>query len=526
MSGAALLLSLVLQVPAPNATAQASARLHDEYSAILDGEAKELKSLIDKLAGGQEKEAADELRKLLPQPAGSDGATRFVPLPEVVPAPAQGLANIPPGKWQGELEASRTRASASLFSLAEKAASARPPHLALADACLRAVIARVPAHAEARRLLGFVPYNGGWATPFAVEQFKKGKIPHPIYGWVPKGWVPHLAQGELPGRVGSGELVESWLPADQADALRRDFASGWLINTEHFAVRTNVPLSEAIAFGRQLETMHDLFESVLADVIGEQHSLAQRFKTKTAGAEKDAELYHDVSYYATRAEFVDTLKRTYRAEGDEFEQSLGFYRPPEGRTRRSRAYFFRDKDGEIDVSATLYHEVSHQLLFESGGPRPDAYKSNVGNYWVFEGLGTYFETLVVEPDEGVRLGGLVGALRESAFTNRADIYLHYQQASALTSFLMNGKQGAYREAFLDYVKDARRGMLKPGSWLSLEARLGASYGKLQVEFLDYLKAVARKPESGELQGAEMRLPAREQLSEGTLLSKSRTSRLR
>jgi hypothetical protein len=58
---------------------------------------------------------------------------------------------------------------------------------------------------------------------------------------------------------------------------------------------------------------------------------------------------------------------------------------------------------------------------------------------------------------------------------------------------MNGKHGAYREAFLDYVKDARRGMLKPGSGLSLEARLGASYGKLQLEFLDYLKSGARRP---------------------------------
>ena len=49
------------------------------------------------------------------------------------------------------------------------ALKAIPPRLALADACLRDVIARDPGHAEAHRLLGFVPHEGGWATPFAAS---------------------------------------------------------------------------------------------------------------------------------------------------------------------------------------------------------------------------------------------------------------------------------------------------------------------------------------------------------------------
>ena len=59
------------------------------------------------------------------------------------------------------------------------------------------------------------------------------------------------------------------------------------------------------------------------------------------------------------------------------------------------------------MTATLYHEVSHQLLFESAGRRTTI-ERNVGNYWVFEGLGTYFETLTAEPDGSLRIGGLVG----------------------------------------------------------------------------------------------------------------------
>ena len=76
------------------------------------------------------------------------------------------------------------------------------------------------------------------------------------------------------------------------------------------------------------------------------------------------------------------------------------------------AYFFRDPDGQLPVTATLYHEVSHQLLFETAGP--NAYTRNVGNYWVFEGLGTYFETVLPQPDGSLEVGGLAGPRIEAA----------------------------------------------------------------------------------------------------------------
>src|SRR5206468_255101 len=79
---------------------------------------------------------------------------------------------------------------------------------------------------------------------------------------------------------------------------------------------------------------------------------------------------------------------------------------------RVPAYFFRDRVGQIPEAATLYHEVSHQLLFETAGR--NAYTKNVGNYWVFEGLGTYFETVSPQPDGSLEVGGLVGPRIEEA----------------------------------------------------------------------------------------------------------------
>jgi hypothetical protein len=507
-----LVLTLTAQVPPPDAAVKVAESLRSEERAILDREAGRLKALADRLAAGGDAEAARQVRSFLPPPPEPDGALRFVPLPEVVPGRGRGLPNVPAGPrpappWRAEADAARAEAAGALLALANRAAEAVPRHYALADACLRAVIARQPDHPEARRLLGFVPYEGGWATPYAAQQFRDGKTFHRVYSWVKADWVPHLERGELPaqGRPGRREV---WLPAAEADAQRANFRPGWTIQTEHFAIKTNVPLSEAIAFGRHLETLHELFQSLLADVIGENLPLAQRFKNKALAGERSA-APHLVSYFAEKSQFVDHLRP---AQGDEIEQSLGLYLPASKGSRRGQAYFYRDRGGEIQDTATLYHEVSHQLLFESGVAGPNDYTRNVGNFWVFEGLGTYFETLSVPSEGVVHIGGLSGPrnaearktfsqpgklvplaalVRMSKDTfngNRGgNVYEHYQEAIALTCFLMNGRGGAYREGFLDYVKDACRGLIRRTAGRSLEDRLGKPYDQIQAEFLEYLK---------------------------------------
>ena len=53
------------------------------------------------------------------------------------------------------------------------------------------------------------------------------------------------------------------------------------------------------------------------------------------------------------------------------------------------------------------------------------------------------------------------ALGENAFMqDDTEIYLRYQEAMALAVFLMQWHDGTYRDAFLDYVRDAYRGRIK------------------------------------------------------------------
>ncbi len=215
---------------------------------------------------------------------------------------------------------------------------------------------------------------------------------------------------------------------------------------------------------------------------------------------------HLVCYFATKQEYGDFLTPV---EGPSIMQSLGIYIPPKpGKGRRVPAFFFRDPKGAIAASATLYHEVSHQLLFELAGPH--ACDRNAGHYWVFEGLGTYFETVVAAPDGTLRVGGLVGPrivgakirlidrqefvpterlvrLGRNEFNRDDVVHLHYAEAMALTVFLMQTRSESYRDPFLDYVKDAYRGRLRRDSGRSLDERLGIPYKTLDDQFLDFLR---------------------------------------
>ena len=172
------------------------------------------------------------------------------------------------------------------------------------------------------------------------------------------------------------------------------------------------------------------------------------------------------------------------------------------------AYFFRDPDGQLPVTANLYHEVSHQLLFETAGP--NAYTKNVGNYWVFEGLGTYFETVSPQPDGSLEVGGLVGRRIEEAIKS----LVGQGQAIPLAEFVAFDEnafnsddrdlpplpagdgpdglpdamaRGDLSRRFLDYVATPTAGGSSGARRESLEDRLGQPYATLEAQFLAFLK---------------------------------------
>jgi hypothetical protein len=503
---------LVAQVPPPTLGDGGPGPLEKAWRAIVVKERTQQLELSGRLAAEGDAAGSKRVREQVAEAGDLDGPTRFVPLPEVARSRPPVRNRDAAGARLDEIEA---RTALEFFILARQAAQADPPSYSLASKCLRAVLERDPDHAEARRLLGYVPHDGGWARPYAVQKLKKGNVSHPIFGWVSADWVPHLERGELPAPAPKGQEKVRWLAAADADQMRANWSPPWFIYTEHFEIQTNVTLAEAISFGRRLEVFHDLFTALFADILGENIPLVRRFKDRALAGEVGYRP-HSVFYFGSKAEYVEYLSPR---QGPKIAETLGFYDPPKsGGNRRMRAYFFRDPGGQLPVTATLYHEVSHQLLFETAGP--NAYTRNAGNYWVFEGLGTYFETIAQRPDGSVEVGGMVGrrieeALRklvgqgqliplaefvaydQSEFNNEDRIHLHYQQAMVLAVFLMQWHDGVYREPFLDYIRDAYRGRIKHGAGRSLQDRLGQPYAVLDAQLKAFLTAA-----EGRLHGQE------------------------
>ena len=170
------------------------------------------------------------------------------------------------------------------------------------------------------------------------------------------------------------------------------------------------------------------------------------------------------------------------------------------------SYFFQDKAGQLSVESTLFHEASHQLLFETAGR--DRLDSNRGHYWLFEGLGTCFETVQVVDNQVVQFGAPTGArmdvarqriLKEHAYTPyevfeaygqsgfnlQTKIHDHYAQTMALTLYFICGSDARTRDIFLDYARDAYKGRLRGGRGLA--ARLGMEPNEIDEGLIRYLK---------------------------------------
>ena len=131
------------------------------------------------------------------------------------------------------------------------------------------MLERDPDHKEARRLLGYVPHDGGWATPFAVQRAQEEQRQPPDLRLGARRLGAASGPRRASGAVAKGPERLEWLPVAEADRLRADWNPPWKVTTEHFEIQTNVPLAEAITFGRRLEAFHDLFMTLLADILGE-----------------------------------------------------------------------------------------------------------------------------------------------------------------------------------------------------------------------------------------------------------------
>ncbi len=392
----------------------------------------------------------------------------------------------------------RIKNAAALFELAKEAADAG--QLSFAFQWATETLRENPDHKEARRVLGYERRDGQWLTPYGVKMREAGKIWNAKRGWV------------------AANDAKSGGDSDRSDVVRHaDIKNGWQVRTDHFLVTTNHSLAAGAELAARLERLYQVWRELFAGFFYTEKEVRGLF-AGDRNARIQARPFR-VFYYRDRDQYVDALRRRQ----PRIAETLGIYFDA-----FHEAHFFAADTDDVAANhasgrarttavsataepaiATLYHEAVHQLFQES---RPTAKQIGAtANFWVIEGVATYFETLTEHNDPHAGLYFTIGEatagrlpaarqrlndgfyipLAELTKLNKDEVQRHpdiaklYSQCSGVAAFLVDGEQGRYREPLVSYLqavyadRDNRE---------SLSTATGTSFSDLDVAYRRYAES--------------------------------------
>jgi hypothetical protein len=408
--------------------------------------------------------------------------------------------DLPPGlprienEWRTRLRSLQTTYAQDVYLLSQRAVrDGFPSH---AFEFIRETAFHDPDHRLARKALGYVPYENGWATPFAAERQRRGYVWHDRFGWLPRTQVERYENGE---RYYGGR----WITAAKEASIRTDPDKAWEVLTEHFEIHTNHSLERGVELGVALEDFHRFFVREFAGFFNTPQQMQALFDPGSADV-RGAANRHKVWYFRTREEYIAALQPHQQG----IEVTNGLYMPG-----LRTAYFFDDPDNPDGRTETLFHEVTHQLFGESARSIQDVGAD--ANFWIVEGIACYMESFdresrpmtvgdplhirihwarvrVVEEDFLVPLADFAAmGMREFQFgRDHATLQKYYSQASGLAHFFLHYEQGLYREALIAHLSQ----IYSPNARIrarvqGMDALTGVSYAELAEQYKDYAAAL-------------------------------------
>lgn len=434
-------------------------------------------------------EEAVRLRKLA-EPADLQ-TLRFEPLPKTVQPEIRSDLPAEERRWRSELRHAQQDYAKDLYLLAQRLVN--QGFSSYAFEVVREAAFHDPDNRPVRSVLGYVRHDDQWVTPFKRDMLKKKHVWHETYGWLPANHVARYDAGER-------FFKDRFVSARQEAELRRDFKNAWEVRTDHFLVKTNHSLERGVEVGVALEDFHDFFNQAFAAFFLSPEQLKKLFSQATRSF-PPPDKPHEVNYFATKEEYVARLKPKI----PQIDITNGLYY-----TNDRTAFFFHDAAVQSN-DATLYHEATHQLLYENGPNAKDRPIGQKEQFWIIEGIACYMESF---RREGGRIS--VGdprsprfvaaryrflhdkyyipletfdAMGMNQFQNDPNISKNYSQASGLAQFFMHYDGGKYRDALIEHLSqhysERRRTLPSPESLSDLTGvpneDLDKQYGAFMTE---------------------------------------------
>lgn len=385
--------------------------------------------------------------------------------------------------WRIQLRTQRRKLAHDLYLLARRSLKDDP---AFSWQLIREAAYYDSDHEHVRRLLGFDRLGDEWLTPYTASQRRKKLTWTDRYGWLP---VVHLKRYENGERYFRGR----WYSAERAEAVRSDFRNAWEVETDHYRVKTNVSLEKGVEMANRLEEFNDWFRGSFPTFFNTPEQLRRAF----AGTRKKRSPYV-VHFYRTHQEYVDRLK----AKNPQIGITNGIYMPDE-----RVAHFYDDRNA--DIQSTLFHEATHQILFEM---YPDSRRiAEQEHFWIIEGFACYMESFR-KTEDGFSIGdpsyvrfdaanyrlvkdnyyvplAQFAAMGKLPFQTHPQIRKNYSQASGLTHFFLHYDDSLYRDALIRHVAALYR-PVRPGTRVAgLDQLIGIPAERIDGQYREYIRAL-------------------------------------
>jgi hypothetical protein len=327
----------------------------------------------------------------------------------------------------------------------------------------------------------------------------QGKIWHPRFGWVAEADVPRWEAGERP-------LGQGWISVDEDHERHRDIADGWNIRTDHFMVTTNHSIEAGVELAVRLERLYQVWRQLFAAFYVRDREVRELFAGRRQPRARSRPFH--VFYHRDQEDYIAALGHRQ----PRIAETLGIYFDAD-----REAHFFAASaaaSDDIPISGddpTLYHEAVHQLFQEA--QRPARRIGEKANFWVIEGVATYFESLrehtssvhgryftIGEPTAGrlpaARQRALAGefyipsaeltGLGKTELQRHSELAKVYSQAAGLATFLMQGEGGRHREPMVHYLSSVYGGRDHADTLAEITA---ISYAELDRRYRQFLQSL-------------------------------------
>jgi hypothetical protein len=342
-----------------------------------------------------------------------------------------------------------------------------------------------PDYAPVRQLLGYQKFRNEWRTVYELRKLRAGMVFSDKFGWMSKKTLSKYEAGQ---RLSGGR----WISAEEDAQDHHDMKTGWDIETEHYAIRTDHSIEAAIGLSGKLENLSRLWQEIFLPFYATEADVIALFEGK--GKRAPAPTAHrKIDYFRDRADYVDTLKPWF----PQVVITGGVYVGD-----KKTAYFYADAKKNDD--RTLYHEATHQLFNESR-----KVVQNIGargNFWIVEGIAMLMESLHQEGNYWV-IGNFqdprvyaaqVRLLRDKfyipldeftsysrdRFQRDPRIGTFYSQAAGLTHFLVFYDNGRYRDALMGFLLAVYTGK---DDHETLSRLTGESYKSLDAKYREFME---------------------------------------